>query len=341
MDEMTQLDRLRSEIPTPELSGAAERRLLAEIATSSQPRPARRQRRRVNLGLGLASGLAAAVTMGVVITNGDSGDPGQTPTVQPYSMAAVTLQRAADNTSKQEELHPKPGQFLVFESQTMDPVDSNNENGHSRFLSRSKRTVWLPVDGSSLDGVLFMEVLPPKPYPGWPLPPEAKQEVGTRGPDRLADFDQRAEYLRTDYAYLSSLPTDTAGMRKHLYLELEPGARADYEAWDRVGSMLAEGYLPAAQRAALFRAAATIPGVETVKKSEDAAGREGVAVAMVSTEAGERQEYIFDLKTYQYLGQRTVVVDADKAEAPVGSVLTATALLKVSVADSAPVVNGG
>ncbi|MFC7642473.1 hypothetical protein ACFQX6_17100 [Streptosporangium lutulentum] len=53
---------------------------------------------------------------------------------------------------------------------------------------------------------------------------------------------------------------------------------------------------------------------------------------------GERQEYIFDRKTYMYLGERSVVIDAAKAEAPVGSVLTSSAQLKVSVADHAPAV---
>ncbi|WP_424536697.1 hypothetical protein ACOZ38_43710 [Sphaerisporangium viridialbum] len=53
---------------------------------------------------------------------------------------------------------------------------------------------------------------------------------------------------------------------------------------------------------------------------------------------GERQEYIFDRKTYVYLGERSVVTDAAKVGAPVGSVLTSSAQLKVSVADHAPAV---
>ncbi|GII53725.1 hypothetical protein Pth03_21140 [Planotetraspora thailandica] len=92
-------------------------------------------------------------------------------------------------------------------------------------------------------------------------------------------------------------------------------------------------------RAPTEAAAATIPGVKSVKESRDAAGRKGVAAALDIKEEGIREEYIFDPKTYQFLGERSVVVDATKAKAPVGSVLTSTAQLKVSIADSAPPVN--
>ncbi|GAB3960689.1 hypothetical protein GCM10029978_010700 [Actinoallomurus acanthiterrae] len=131
-------------------------------------------------------------------------------------------------------------------------------------------------------------------------------------------------------------------MRAHLYTGLTPGtADGDLEAWSRVGGMLTEAYMPAAQRAALFRAAATIPGAEAVGSAEDAAGRTGVAVARVEPALGERTEYIFDRRTYTFLGQRTVVVDAKKAQAPVGTVTESTAQLSVRIADSAPKVNGG
>ena len=171
---------------------------------------------------------------------------------------------------------------------------------------------------------------------GRPIPPEAWENLGHRGPGKLSDFDDRVEYLRTDYAYLSRLPTEPAKMYQHLYTGLTHGAEADAEAWDRVGDMLAEAYLPAAQRAALFRAAAAIPDVTTVGKAVDAAGRTGVAAARVNPWLDIRDEYIFDRETYRYLGVRSVVVDADRAKAPVGSVLTSSALLKVSVADQAP-----
>lgn len=346
MNEMTQLERLRSEIPRPDLTAlqAQEDRLLAAIA---DPAPARLERagarpRTVRrLRLGFAAGLAAAaVAAGVMVAAVDS-EPGAPPVLHTMPVKVETvLNRAAENVNMFPELYPEPGQFLVFESQTMDTVESNTAGVHSRFLARSKRKVWLPVEGDSTGGFFEGEGLAPSAYPGWPIPPEAQENRGRSGPEKLADFDGRAEYLRTDYAYLSRLPTEPAKMYQHLYTGLTHGAQADADAWQRVGGMLSEAYMPAAQRAALFRAAAAIPGVTTAGKAIDAAGRTGVAAARVAPLLGIREEYIFDRETYRYLGVRRVVTDADRAKAPVGSVLTSSALLKVSVADQAPATNG-
>jgi hypothetical protein len=45
---------------------------------------------------------------------------------------------------------------------------------------------------------------------------------------------------------------------EHLYIQLGKGPVADVHAWEYVGGMLIDAYMPAAQRAALFRAAAMI-----------------------------------------------------------------------------------
>jgi hypothetical protein len=220
----------------------------------------------------------------------------------------------------------------------MDPVESNTGGRHARYLARAKRTIWLPVDGDATHGVLETEALPPRPYPGEALPPEAREKAGRAGPEKAADFDHRAEWLRTDYAYLSRLPADPAKMYEHLYSHLGTGPAADAQAWQNLGGMLTEAYMPAAQRKALFRAAAAIPGVRTVGRAVDAAGRTGVAVSLDVPGSGQRDEYVFDPKTYLYLGQRSVVTDASRAGAPVGTVLTSTAQLSVGLADRAPAV---
>ncbi|WP_433248254.1 CU044_5270 family protein [Streptosporangium sp. CA-135522] len=346
MNEMTRLERFRSEIPQsdPARLRAQEDRLLAAIAASAPigvERAVGRRRFTPRMRLGLAVGLAAAVAAGgmTVAVGSEAGDP---PVIHTMPVAAAeVLKRAAENVDRTPELHPKPGQFLVFESQTMNPSYGEGRDGRpERYLSRSKRKVWLPVKGDSTGGVIEAEELAPKPFPGWPIPPEARETVGRSGPEKLADFDQRAEFLRNDYAYVSRLPTDPAKMYEHLYTRLGHDPQADTEAWARVNGLLSEAYLPAAQRAALFRAAAAIPGVVSVDHAVDAAGRTGIAAARIDPVLGERHEYIFDRETYMYLGERSVVTDADRAEAPVGTVLTSSAQLKVSVADHAPAVNG-
>ncbi|TYK45443.1 hypothetical protein FXF68_30065 [Actinomadura decatromicini] len=337
---MTVLERFRAEVPRPGVDElrAEEARLMAAIAGADagvESAPVRRVRpaRRGRLTIGVAGGLAAAAAAGVVVVTARGPERDAVTHVMPVAASRV-LTRAADASTGFPELDPKAGQFLVFESQTMDPVESNSAQGHARYLARSVRKVWLPVEGDSTRGVVEVRMLAPRPYPGWPIPASAGRAGPGGGPERLADFDDRAEFLRNDFAYVSRLPTEPRKMYEHLYTRLGTGAQADVEAWMRVGGLLTEAYLPSAQRVALYRAAAAIPGVTTVDEAVDAAGRAGIAAAKIV--GGVRREYIFDRRTYRYLGQREVVTDAALAGAPVGSVLTSTAQLKVSVADRAP-----
>ncbi|MFI9838303.1 CU044_5270 family protein [Nonomuraea sp. NPDC051941] len=334
---MTRVERFRSEVPQPDPDRLRvhEDRLLAAIAQDARRRPRRTTSRLRRLGL--ATGLAAALAAGVVVVTTHRADPPAIIHPMPAAASEV-LTRAAQNVTKTPELHPEPGQFLVYESRTMNPATGEDRAGRPmRYLSRAVRKVWLPVDGDATGGFIEEEVLEPKPWPGWPIPPEARENVGSGGgPSKLADFDDRAEFLRNDYAYVSRLPTDPRKMYEHLYTRLGNTRQDDTEAWDRVRGLLTEAYLPAAQRAALFRAAAAIPGVVTVEHAVDAAGRAGIAAARVDPVLGQRQEYIFDRETYLYLGERSVVTDAARAGAPVGTVLTSSAQLSVSVAGHAP-----
>ncbi|MGI5485565.1 CU044_5270 family protein [Microtetraspora malaysiensis] len=342
---MTQLERFRSEIPQPDPSHLRrhEERLLAAItdpAIRAAEHAPKRWRRTSRLGLlSLAAGLAAAVAAGVVVVV-EHRDVSAV--IHPMPVAASeVLTRAAENVNRTAELYPKPGQFLVYESQSMHPdVGADRDGRVMRYLSRGKRKVWLPVAGDATGGVIEEEKLPPKQFPGWPIPLQARENVGRSGPSKLADFDDRAEFLRSDYAYVSLLPTEPQKMYEHLYTKLGHGPQDDTDAWGRVYVLLGEAYLPAAQRAALFRAAAAIPGVITVEHAVDAAGRTGIAAARIDPFLGEREEYIFDRETYQYLGMRSVVTDAKRAGAPVGTVLSSSAQLSISVADHAPAVQG-
>ncbi|MFB9675948.1 CU044_5270 family protein [Streptosporangium vulgare] len=323
----------------------ASRRIpgIAALGGHGARRPASlRGNLRLSLGTSLAVGAGAALVVGLgFVDTGSTPRPETVVRVTPVAMSAV-LQRAAETAGERDELDPKPGQFLAYEIQSMFPVKLKEGGKEVRYLDRSLFKVWLPVEGSPLDGgVMSSEHLEPRPFPGEPLPAEAERRAGSVGaPSKLTGYDISAEHQRTDYAYLSRLPADPAKMREHLYRGLARDPLADYKAWGKVGSMITQAYLPSAQRAALFRAAGTIPGVETVGRAEDAAGREGVAVAMANALGGVRHEYIFDSATHLYLGERVVVTDAARAGAPEGTLLTSTAQLKVEVADSAPEVTG-
>ncbi|MFD0539589.1 hypothetical protein ACFQY7_43400 [Actinomadura luteofluorescens] len=213
MNEMTELERFRSDVPELDLTDvrAEEHRLLSamrDVAPEHGRSTGRRvSRRGVRLRIGLAAGLGvAAAAAGVIVVNA-GGEPGSPPVVHTMPVASVqVLKRAADHAARSSELHPRPGQFLVFDSRTMDTVESNSGGRQERYLDRQERKIWLPVDGDATHGVLQSRTLEPKPYPGWPVPAEARQNVGRSSRSKAADFDDRAEHLRNDYAYLSRLP---------------------------------------------------------------------------------------------------------------------------------------
>jgi hypothetical protein len=79
------------------------------------------------------------------------------------------------------------------------------------------------------------------------------------------------------------------------------GQSSDQEAFTTIGDLLRGSIAPPRVSAALFRAAALIPGVTVVATAIDAAGRAGVAVSFSS--GGEQSEWIFDKHTLQMLGE--------------------------------------
>jgi hypothetical protein len=337
MNEMELLHRLRADLaePDPDTLDAAETRLMAAIR--ERRRPARSVPRIPIRTALLTGGVAALATAVLVVGLRAAPKPPDGPTVVPAAVNQV-LDRAALAAERTPELNPRPDQFILYKSLTMYTMGgANATGGETRYLYRTDRQIWSSVDGKH-DGAIWWKYLPPRPYPGWPLPARALSDVGkTMLLPALACMSAGTpEWARRDYPYLKSLPTDAKGMLAAIRRSTLQPSPSDLQVWRAVGSMLTESYLPPAQRAAVFRAAKLIPGVTLVRGARDAADRTGLAVARVDEQAGVRSEIIFDPTTYLYLGEREFVVDAAKAAAPVGSQISATAELSVTVVDTAP-----
>ncbi len=90
--------------------------------------------------------------------------------------------------------------------------------------------------------------------------------------------------------------------------------------------------MPPEVAAALFRAAARIPGLVVVEDAVDAAGRHGVAVGRAGEGEDTRLEWIFDRVTGQLLGTRVVLL-ADTAQAEAGTVTYTAAVLRRAIVD--------
>ncbi|MFC4535226.1 CU044_5270 family protein [Sphaerisporangium dianthi] len=318
---------------------AARRGLLAQAASGSRARTARPGSRpgapRLGWQAAAAFGVTLALVGGVGLTLSSRSAPAPVPGA---AATAASPEPATDSISVAPpatgaELHPRPGQFVMVESETMYTAASLGTSSMVRYLYRTKRTIWRPADGKA-HGLLSIEWLPSKPFPGQPLPTEAAAQPGEQWHDIAGHCPGDPDNSRTDYAYLSGLPADESGMRDYLYGRPRGDNPADDAAFTSVGDLVRESYLPRAQREALVAAAKTIGGVEVAEGVEDSAGRRGIAVGRERD--GVLTQLIFDPATFVYLGERGTVTDEKAADAPVGSVLALTAQVKVSVVDELP-----
>jgi hypothetical protein len=339
-DEIQLMADIRPDAPPyeQEAKAAARRGLVAAARPKTVKAIWRRPYSMVLAGaLAVAVG-ATAVTLAQAPGAGPSGKAEEVVVTMPkiVSMSASEVLGRAAKAASRSDLTPRDDQFIRVESQTM--YGSFGETGETseqtRYLYRTKRIIWQSADGTR-DGALTIEYLKPKAYPGWPIPEQAYRDTGTAELPLPTCGTKIPGYMRTDYASLKSLPSDADGMRAHLYTGDRGGSSKDGAAFTAAGDMLRETYMPPAQRAALFKAVGTIPGVDVIETAEDAAGRKGIGVGRAGLD-GVRQDLIFDPKSYELLGERGIVVDESTAKSPVGSLVASTAQLSVTVTDRAP-----
>ena len=125
------------------------------------------------------------------------------------------------------------------------------------------------------------------------------------------------------YRLLQALPTDPQALLNRIYrMERGHGPGPAQEAFVTIGDLLNGKIPPPKVAAALYRAAALIPGVTLVPDATDAIGRHGVGVAqhVSGIPGGITSELIFNQATLRLIGSRTI-------EARTGASTSATAII--------------
>ncbi|MEU3747143.1 MULTISPECIES: CU044_5270 family protein [Streptomyces] len=199
---------------------------------------------------------------------------------------------------------PKPaaaGQYVYIESRSAG-THVRTDSGVSSLVSvpLHTRQVWRSPDGSD----------------GWLIEPGNTEPEGITlaGPDEQGN-DPKPHLGAPSHDYLATLPTDPDALLRKIYKETEgQGNGPDQQAFTTIGDLLVESWPSPQLTAALYRAAAKIPGVVTVDSATDAVGRQGVAVARLDEAGGQRTEWIFDRKTLTFLGERSVQVKGESGE---------------------------
>lgn len=236
----------------------------------------------------------------------------------------LAMDRISLAAGQEKPAQPGPGQFIYIKSQVswLSIEENVDANEHRTWVQKlHPREVWLSPDGRK----------------GW-LIEMGNGNTSKEGMD--LDSDVKPYLSAPSYDYLKTLPTDPDALLKKIYRETAGhGDSPDQEAFTTIGDLVREQLMTPELTSALYRAAAKIPGVVLVDEAKDAVGRSGIAIARVDEKLAERTEWIFDKKSFTYLGERTVQIrEADGIKA--GTVTARTAVTERSVVDEMKLLPG-
>lgn len=336
-DELDLLRRQRPDPPRPsEVTLAHARSELAEViaaAGSSPSTPAERMHAPARTGPGGSRGrvarlLIAAAVIGLLAAGVALLRSG--PSAQPALAAGVVLERLAQVAAKQPRTVPAPGHYLYTESQGLTGADTVLPGGrYCQAQFRQHRENWIAADGEGL----VRETDGPAHY-------ATAQEAAACGaiPQVSGTTNSWAapQCLSIDPIPLAGLPRDPGRLRARLLTgKVEGGPPGPAEAFTQVGDLLRETNAPPALRAALYRAAAGLPGVKSLGTVHDELGRGAVALAIDTH--GVRHELLFSQNTSMLQAERDVLVGHVRGtHAALGATLDWSAYSAPRVVNSLP-----
>ncbi|HEX4721247.1 MAG TPA: CU044_5270 family protein [Pseudonocardiaceae bacterium] len=284
MDDLHVIEALRPEAPLPtalEL-GAARGRLFAEFATppAAENTPRSRGRLLWFAGAGVA---AAAVVAAAVLVPG--GGPSTTPSGPKVLNAAQVLTDAAAAARTSPDVVPRPDQFVYIKTNSGHETDQ----------------MWLSIDGTH-DGLIVngaTRTLNPGCRDG-------RQAVA--GGDNTAHG--ATQPCQPQPAYDPSLPTSPDALLRYLSngRTFDPSQPSELnQVGKAIGELFTDSYVLPSKRAAVFEAAAKIPGLQVVPNAPG--GAIGVAWPLDkggSPTGNDSTELLFRSTTHAYLGITTV-----------------------------------
>jgi hypothetical protein len=219
----------------------------------------------------------AAAVVAALVTAGDGGTG--RPSTDPE--AVRLLDRIAAVAAEQQAPHVRDDQYVYTLTEGTRQV---MDQGRDTY----RRSDWHAVDGER-DGLARITVL---------------SGPSGRGTE---DMTLQADPNRATYRELEELPTSTDQLYDHIWSATEgQGPSHEEAALEMIGSMLQDATLLPRVDAALYRAAARIPGVSVVRDAEDAAGRTGVGLSFGDGE--DRDVWVFGEKDLKYLGSDEVAL---------------------------------
>lgn len=303
MDELDVVKGFRA--GEPAASEAAERAARAALASVMAAKPRRRFAHagwrpafRGRALLLTAGGIVAAVTILLVLAF--SGSP-----AGPSPAAAAVFRRLA-NLIATQSLTPHRGQYLYIDSRSEYPTLSGSSNCET--LAVDHRQIWIGANGSGLLRETFGRAhfaSAAARAACMKFPAAGRPRLGGGSSDTWFAANCLTLGPTSDWRGLSTNPRVLLRQMRRI----DGGPRTPSEDFVHIGDFLRETDAPPHIRAAIYRAAALIPGVRLLGWVRDHDGRRGLGV----TYSPERKQFprlssnselIFNSRTGELMGEQ-------------------------------------
>jgi len=334
LDELERVRAYRAEVSGPDAASVARARaeLIEAVRDEPGPRPAAdkrlaragqlQRRRRFVLAGGLATAsIAVAVALGL------------SPAAAPSSALASELNQLAQVAASRTWAGiPGPGQYLYTDSEGLTESDTYAAGRTCVVDLIDHRRIWIATDGSgalveTLGGARFTFVSGEMTLAQDQANCADLQITDPASQDSSSANTFAAGGLSFPTENWKALSTDPATLLKQIH-RLDGGPNDPGELFVNVGDFLRESDAPPAIRAALYKAAALIPGIQLIGQQTDQLGRTGLGLAFPYPDGKVHSVLIID--------QSTATLLAEDYYAPDGTLSSWTAYRPSRIVDALP-----
>jgi hypothetical protein len=290
-DELERIRRYRADEPAAsrhtidsaraDLTGA-----IRSVATPVRPR------RRAPRAVGLLAAAAIAAVVALALGTGSSA---------PTPALAATLHHLADVAAQQSPVvAPHTGQYLYVDSVNANDSDAYANGRACIALVPEHRQIWIAANGAG-------RLLETDGPPTFATPHDHAVCDAMHATPQPGTSDNWFASGCLTIGFADKIPAASMGDPGTLLAELrklDGGPLTPAEDFVHIGDVLRESDASPALRAAVYRAAATIPGVKLLGPTKDHLGRAGVGIGYPG--GGALHELILDPRTSALLGEQTV-----------------------------------
>ncbi|MDQ0680888.1 hypothetical protein QFZ30_004270 [Arthrobacter pascens] len=352
MNDLQLLREMRSDVgsASPTTLARGRNKLMSKISSDSRPEATTTHapatvlpifRRRVLM----ASAAAALLVGGIVVAEVVRPSPGA------IAEAAEVLNDAAAATIQTSDPVVGPGQYLKIDTTSVYAAgvllgdDPKAARRTVEWLDKYSDHLYIPSDQTA-EWIWNREARIPTTF----FSEDAKAEATKYQQSQAGDPTRMGELLRAPggnfygeqrmlFAGLplaegvKTLPRDPQALLDTIR-QLDNPDRSEAETLESIAAALQTGVVPADLRAALYKAAALIPGVTVVDREANLDGKAGTAIGIEDPDRGTRMDIIIDPATGLLIGQRKVTLTAGETF-PAGTA-TGWTSVQTSVVNSAP-----